>query len=518
MNDLMQTTSHRPTVLRFRFGVVRAGGRRMPILSLVLIGIVTSICVSRFPAFAGEAGDWRWAVARRGVLVGPLVWLGQWWRVVTYAAFHPNIHRMLSVAVVLLFVGQRLEWLQGRWRTACILLVAVITGALVAIIARPAAYGYGLGFGLCGMTAALAALTGRYWRTFPRSPLKTWWFWALVAAAVWQVYQVVVFWRLWPFGPVGGAMGGALAAVAVGRAPTQQQTSRKRLGYGIAAIAAVVAILSVAAMARFWFAPAKSYLYLGGARMFFDQKDLAEKAYEKAVELDPNLYAAHLRLGHIASARGDDDGAIAAYRRAAAVGENPARAYWGIGYVFHRRGQFQQALEAYEMGLRHDSSLYALHFQIGNVLTELGRPEEAAAAYDRAIEMNDEFVDAYMESAGIYRDLNEFGKALEHLERVTKLRPHDPGPHLVIAAIHWENDRLQEALAAFEEALFRGYKDRSTIYWNMGLVRRSMGQWQEALLDMERAMIYCPEDRPKEEAMRIIEELRADIRAKERED
>ena len=115
--------------------------------------------------------------------------------------------------------------------------------------------------------------------------------------------------------------------------------------------------------------------------------DEAERAYRRALRLDPAHADAHVNLGRLLHAAGDAAAAEGHYRQAAALRPaDPTPA-----------------------------------FNLGVALQDLGRPREALAAYRRAVASDPAFADAWFNLAGLHSQLGDPRAALRSLKRYRDL-------------------------------------------------------------------------------------------------
>ncbi len=151
-------------------------------------------------------------------------------------------------------------------------------------------------------------------------------------------------------------------------------------------------------------------------------REEAEAAYRRALELNPKLAGAAVRLARFAYARADFEEAGRRYR---------------------------QALEARP---DHPDTLSSL----GVVLKDLGRPQEAIACWQRALEIEPRHALSHANLGAMYRLMKDLPRAIEHLRTALEIEPRDASAATTLAHALLEMGRIGEA-----EALARGVVERA---------------------------------------------------------
>jgi membrane associated rhomboid family serine protease len=135
--------------------------RRDPQLTYVLIAI--NVIVFAAMALSGGGIDGRGGpVYRDGVLFGPLVDAGDWWRIVTAGFLHSGLLHLAFNMYFLYFLGTLLEPEIGKLRFAIIYFVSLVGGSFGALLVSPDTPVLGASgavFGLMG--AAILGLRAR---------------------------------------------------------------------------------------------------------------------------------------------------------------------------------------------------------------------------------------------------------------------------------------------------------------------------------------------------------------------
>ena len=119
--------------------------------------------------------------------------------------------------------------------------------------------------------------------------------------------------------------------------------------------------------------------YLEGCRLDEDEAtfDQAERAYERALSLDPTLGNALTNLGNVKYRRGDIEQAERLYAQALAVDARQPEAHYNLGFLAFEAGRCEEAIARFEAALAEDASFADAHFNLAMALEELGRFEAA---------------------------------------------------------------------------------------------------------------------------------------------
>jgi tetratricopeptide (TPR) repeat protein len=113
----------------------------------------------------------------------------------------------------------------------------------------------------------------------------------------------------------------------------------------------------------------------------------AQRAYHRALELDPEMAAAHLNLGKL----------------------------------YHDAGELQRARAHYEAAAAIDPDDPAPRFNLGVLLEDCKRPQQAMAAYRQAIERDPSFADAHYNLALLCESMGKKAEAVAHFRAARKL-------------------------------------------------------------------------------------------------
>ena len=159
------------------------------------------------------------------------------------------------------------------------------------------------------------------------------------------------------------------------------------------------------------------------------QYEEAIAAYQRAIELDPNLTSSHNGLGIVYCALGQYEEGIAAYQRAIELDPNVAYPHNGLGNVYYDLGQHEEAITAYQRAIELDPNFAYPHNGLGNVYYNLGQYGEAIVAYQRAIELDPNLAAPRNGLGIVYHVLGQYEEAITAYERTIELDPNSAHPH-----------------------------------------------------------------------------------------
>jgi tetratricopeptide (TPR) repeat protein len=114
----------------------------------------------------------------------------------------------------------------------------------------------------------------------------------------------------------------------------------------------------------------------------------AIEAYQKAVDYDPRLAAAHVNLGTIFFNARDWDRAAACYRRALEANPNYPLAHFNLANLYDETGQPEQALTHYQAALKLDPNYADAHYNLALLFQAGGHTLKAVRHWQRYLKLD----------------------------------------------------------------------------------------------------------------------------------
>lgn len=179
----------------------------------------------------------------------------------------------------------------------------------------------------------------------------------------------------------------------------------------------------------------------------------AEKAYRKAVEVDPKDALAWSNLGSVLGAAGRKAEAEDAWRRAVEADPKHAVAWTNLGNLFSEMGRSEEAEKAHRKAVRLDPKLAPAWYNFGNFLARAGRKDEAEEAYRKAVQGSPEFALAWSALAVLLYETGRKAEAEDAYLKAVQANPKDALAWRNLGALLDETGRKAEAEAAWRKAV-----------------------------------------------------------------
>jgi tetratricopeptide (TPR) repeat protein len=109
----------------------------------------------------------------------------------------------------------------------------------------------------------------------------------------------------------------------------------------------------------------------------FDSPEQARIAYERAIDLDPDMAEAHVNLGRLFHLSGERGRAEPQYREAVRLDPDDPMPHFNLGLLLEQSGRQDEAVHAYRQSILRDPDFADAHCNLGLLLESLGRRKEA---------------------------------------------------------------------------------------------------------------------------------------------
>lgn len=179
---------------------------------------------------------------------------------------------------------------------------------------------------------------------------------------------------------------------------------------------------------------------------------LDELAYPSFL-VDARGAEAYRQAGLAARQQDDFETAIATLKTAVALDPTHVPGYVLLGWTQHLAAQRQDAIATLNKGLSMDAEHIPALNALGIAYLVDGNLEAAIATHTKAKTLNPENEIAHYNLSLAYQRLPDLPAAIAHASRATELEPFNPHPWVALALAHWSNQNIDEAQAAYRQAL-----------------------------------------------------------------
>jgi len=171
---------------------------------------------------------------------------------------------------------------------------------------------------------------------------------------------------------------------------------------------------------------AAAHTLLGSALLEVGQRVEALAETNRAIELDPNDAHAYVSLGNIDGAMRRYTEAIKAYKQAVNLDPNYLGAYINLGIAYGTIVRFAESAEAFQRALRIDPNNWSALNGLGIAQFRLGQHDEGIESVRRAVRLNPRFVNGHLNLARWYSSLGRYEEAVDAFTEVTRIVPKWP--------------------------------------------------------------------------------------------
>jgi len=158
-------------------------------------------------------------------------------------------------------------------------------------------------------------------------------------------------------------------------------------------------------------------------------------------------------LGQLYGQVGRDAEAESVFQRAMQADPEWAEPFRNLGNLYMRQEKFSAAVAPLIHAAGIDDSDPLVQAQLGVAFRESGRPEQALDAFERAWQLAPGDARLALDVALARRAVRDTAGAIDAVERAVELDPGNPLPHMILAQLYIDSDRVEYLVKA--PALYR---------------------------------------------------------------
>jgi tetratricopeptide (TPR) repeat protein len=205
---------------------------------------------------------------------------------------------------------------------------------------------------------------------------------------------------------------------------------------------------------------------------------------EQAVAHAPGWPDAYLGYGNARQLTGDLRGAEESYRTVIELAPDAAAGHYNLGVLLRQSGRRDEALPRFARAHELDPAGGEIVWDLVQLLLDFNQLGRARTVAEETLARNAASAPAHKALGLACLHLHEPQLALEHFERSRALAPGDPESFLHQGIAAQELGRLDDALAAYEQAI-RVKPDYAPAQWRRSLIRLSKGEFESGWIDYD---------------------------------
>jgi tetratricopeptide (TPR) repeat protein len=127
------------------------------------------------------------------------------------------------------------------------------------------------------------------------------------------------------------------------------------------------------------------------------------------------------------------------------VSQDPVTLAIAAGNHYAKKGDYETALAWLKKAIALNENSAIAHHNKGVVLHDMGKRGDAIVSFETATRADDAYAKAHYSLALAYYKIKEYEGALQELEHVIRLEPHNANAHFDLGVIHIEKFRMKES-------------------------------------------------------------------------
>ena len=233
-------------------------------------------------------------------------------------------------------------------------------------------------------------------------------------------------------------------------------------------------------------------LYAQRATMYFDKRnyEAAIADMERALAIDSTNVVYHYNLADVYVQYYRSRLALRTLQRAATLDPDNVETHLRLSKLHLTLEQYDEAIEAVDEVVRLDARNALAFYYLSSAFLGIQDTARAIKAAEEATEIDPDFTDAYLRM-GRLLDAKGLPRAEQYFSAAVSINPLDPIPLQARGDFYRDNDRIEDAKAAYREAVIA---DRQHVsgYFNRGLLLMEQDSVEQALAEFNLVLKNDP--------------------------
>jgi tetratricopeptide (TPR) repeat protein len=176
--------------------------------------------------------------------------------------------------------------------------------------------------------------------------------------------------------------------------------------------------------------------------------------------------------------------------------DGAAEALYDIGSSLRRQNAHETAIALIQLSLYLKSDFPVARFILADILQSDERLEQAVKEYDGVDGASPYGWSAQLQAAALLGDLGRSDAAVKRLDKLAKLRPDLPDPHLHLGDVYRRMEDYPKAAKAYSAAIERVKTPQAhhwSLYYARGIAFERAKRWKDSEKDLLKALDLRPD-------------------------
>ncbi len=227
----------------------------------------------------------------------------------------------------------------------------------------------------------------------------------------------------------------------------------------------------------------------GDSLQGLQREEEALEAYEQAIQLQPDYWEAWIARGELLTKLTRYSEAVQAFAKVIEHQPDNWQAWEGKGNGELKLKQYSQAIASYNRVLDLNPERTSAWYSQGWAFHNLKRYEEAVNSYDQAVDIQPDYPQAWYQRGNALINLQEYEEAADSYQKALNFQPNFYQAAYSLGIALNQEKRYEPAIKAFEQAL-KAKSDDYQAWYNLGWSLHQLQRYTDAVEAYEQATKY----------------------------
>ncbi len=212
----------------------------------------------------------------------------------------------------------------------------------------------------------------------------------------------------------------------------------------------------------------------------------AKEYFIKAIKINPKIELGYLNLGNVFFKLNKLEEAEANYKKTIEIKPNYAEAHFNLGIIYDNTDRPDQAELSYNEAIKLKPNYSQAYNNLGNLYRKLKRTNDAEINYKKLIEINPSSAEGYYNLGNLFNDMDQFDDALVNYTKATELNPDFVYCYNDLGSVYHKLHKLDDAIINYKKAI-KLKPDYYEVYYNLGISLFTSNKSEEAYENYKKA-------------------------------